>query len=581
MHQLYQESMAIVRHFGKPSFFVTVTCNPKWPEIQAELLPGQNASDRPDIVARVYNMKLKLILEDLIKQECFGEVLAHVYTIEFQKRGLPHAHILIIMKESATPQTTDDYDRFVCAELPNLITQKELYQTITNCMLHGPCGVVNPNAPCMVDNQCSKNYPKEFLNETTYGNDSFPLYRRRNNGRVYRKTPNSFQYDNRHVIPYNPYLSTMYNCHINVEICSSIKSVKYLYKYICKGPDMAIITLEENPERDETREYVDGRYISAPEAFWRLFSFHTSGRSHAVESLHVHLPGQHMVYYDQESILEDVVAQQNSSKLTQFFNFCRDGGIRDLLYSQIVEVAVWKDKAWKVRKRRSKIIGRLYNCSIRDGEKYFLRILLLHVKGPTSFEDVRSVRNDDGHVIVYPTFKEACIARGLLENDDEWFKCMDEASLFRFPKQLRSLFCFILVFCQPVRVSEMWEKYRDILSEDFLHSFPDSSADYCYNKTLIEIYSILSQHGISLIFGLPPALQDNPETHLERLLREETYDSNQLNETLDKISLLNAEQKLIFETIIESVEGNSNGLFFVDGPGGTGKTFLYIIILNH
>src|SRR5436853_3051838 len=90
LQQLYQDSMAIVREFGKPDLFITVTCNPTWPEITNELLPNQKSSDRPDLVARVFKLKLKSITEDLFKKAVLGKVKAHVCVIEFQKRGLPH-----------------------------------------------------------------------------------------------------------------------------------------------------------------------------------------------------------------------------------------------------------------------------------------------------------------------------------------------------------------------------------------------------------------------------------------------------------------------------------------------------------
>ncbi len=97
MHKLYQDGMAIVRVFGKPDLFITITCNPKWPEIQNALLIGQTAQDRPELISRVFNMKLKAIFNDILKENIFGKVLAYLYTIEFQKRGLPHAHVLLIL----------------------------------------------------------------------------------------------------------------------------------------------------------------------------------------------------------------------------------------------------------------------------------------------------------------------------------------------------------------------------------------------------------------------------------------------------------------------------------------------------
>ena len=93
MWQQYQDSMAIVREFGKPDLFVTVTCNPKWPEVTENLIIGQKAEDRPNIVARVFKQKLEAIEEDISKNDVFGKVKARVRVIEFQKRGLPHAHM--------------------------------------------------------------------------------------------------------------------------------------------------------------------------------------------------------------------------------------------------------------------------------------------------------------------------------------------------------------------------------------------------------------------------------------------------------------------------------------------------------
>ena len=81
------DAMAIVRAFGKPTLFITITCNPKWPEITAALLPGQRPEDRPDLVARVFHVKLARIVKDLTKDGVFGKASAFLRVIEFQKRG--------------------------------------------------------------------------------------------------------------------------------------------------------------------------------------------------------------------------------------------------------------------------------------------------------------------------------------------------------------------------------------------------------------------------------------------------------------------------------------------------------------
>ena len=79
--------MAIVRTFGKPTLFITVTCNPRWPDITNALLPGQRPEDRPDLVARVFRLKLRRIMDDLTNDGVFGKVSAYMSVIEFQKRG--------------------------------------------------------------------------------------------------------------------------------------------------------------------------------------------------------------------------------------------------------------------------------------------------------------------------------------------------------------------------------------------------------------------------------------------------------------------------------------------------------------
>src|ERR1044071_6813214 len=119
MYQLYQDAMAIASHFGKPDLFVTFTCNPKWQKITRELLPHQSAANRPDLTARIFHMKLQELLKNLCDKNYLGKVAAYVYVIEFQKRGLPHAHILLILSQNSKLHTVEDYDSIVSAKIPD------------------------------------------------------------------------------------------------------------------------------------------------------------------------------------------------------------------------------------------------------------------------------------------------------------------------------------------------------------------------------------------------------------------------------------------------------------------------------
>ena len=156
MHRLCQDRVAIIHHCGKPDLFITMTCNPKWPEITENLLPGQQAQDRPDLVSRVFKLKFDKLRHELEKKQLFGGVKAWIHTIEFQKRGLPHAHILITLDDKDKPRTTEDYDTIVSAEIPDPETHPLAYETVVQHMMHGPCGTMNSKASSMKEGKCSK-----------------------------------------------------------------------------------------------------------------------------------------------------------------------------------------------------------------------------------------------------------------------------------------------------------------------------------------------------------------------------------------------------------------------------------------
>ena len=115
MHEKTQDALTYVRHYGRPDLFITFTCNPKWPEITAELLPGQASNNRHDIVARVFRQKIVKLMDLLTKHNIFGPTRCDMYSIEWQKRGLPHAHILLWLQEKIRPAQIDS---FTSAELP-------------------------------------------------------------------------------------------------------------------------------------------------------------------------------------------------------------------------------------------------------------------------------------------------------------------------------------------------------------------------------------------------------------------------------------------------------------------------------
>lgn len=131
MFQLYQDSLAIARFAGKPNWFLTMTADANSPEIKDALLPGQTAADRPDLVACVFREKVWILLK-AVKDGAFGDCLGVVWTIEFQKRGLPHLHLLIFLRRHARLKNADEIDRVISAQLPDPDQFPQLFELVKN-----------------------------------------------------------------------------------------------------------------------------------------------------------------------------------------------------------------------------------------------------------------------------------------------------------------------------------------------------------------------------------------------------------------------------------------------------------------
>ena len=143
-------------------------------------------------------------------------------------------------------------DDVICAEIPP--PSHSLHESVVKMMIHGPCGVHNPNLKCMRNGRCKYGYPKDHVSETSIGEDAYATYRRRapdeggHTARKFVRRNHQVSLTNSNVIPYSPYFLYKYDCHINFEYCASIQSMKYLFKYHFKGHDMATVQLqtEEN-----------------------------------------------------------------------------------------------------------------------------------------------------------------------------------------------------------------------------------------------------------------------------------------------------------------------------------------------
>ncbi|GBN54440.1 hypothetical protein AVEN_170934-1, partial [Araneus ventricosus] len=443
-------------------------------------------------------------------------------------------------------------------------------------MIHGPCGVLNPNSPCMADGVCTKGYPKQFREATAENIDGYPMYRRRDN--TNHVIINGNVVDNRWIVPYNPYLTKKYNAHINVEICSSIKSIKYIFKYVYKGHDCAKVVFENNGQGsitwDEIKTFLDARYVSAPEAMWRLLEKKMHEKSHSIIRLPVHLPDMQPVYfYDDEERRALERAAQRNTMLTAWFELNRtDPEANRYLYADIPKHFVWKNNKWERRVRLGdRIVSRLYSVSPKDTERFHLRMLLFHVPGAKSFEELRTYDS-----VTMESFKEACRARNLLEDDGEWRDCLREASNFQMPAKLRQLFSFICVFCNPTSPLELWEEFKSYLCEDFaVHT----SVQQSVNLALHNIADHLHAHNMTLTtIGLPEPATSHTYVNIDFYdLETEKQEGERL------MAMLNPEQRSIFDAImnaIQDVDEASPKTFCVNAFAGSGKSFLFNAIIR-
>ncbi|KAF8107311.1 hypothetical protein N665_0123s0002 [Sinapis alba] len=563
MAENYQEEMAICRWYGNPHLFITVTENPNWVELKEHLdaYGGDSANSRPDLECRMFKLKLDEMMSDFKKGLYFPKPDAVVYTTEFQKRGLPHTHILLWLKWVTKEVTAAMIDEYISAELPDKEVDREWSEL----------------------GECTKNYPKALSEHKRIDKSGFVLYRRRHDPKSFVVKGN-IQLDNEYVVPHNLKLLKKYQAHINIEWCCRTSAIKYLFKYITKGRRS-----EDEKKSDmvnEIEKYVECRYISACESSWRIFAFPIHHNQPNVVKLPLHLPGKHRMVFKQSDDLAELVLREDVEKtmLTAWFVSCETyEEARDLTYIEFPSRFVYHptEKIWTPRQQGT-TIGRVVYISPAAGDVYFLRILVNVVGGPISFEEVRTVGG-----VLYEKFKQACYARGLLDDDREWHDAIEEPSQWETGRQLRRLFESILIYFQVIDPLKLWNHTWRFLSEDILYMkqkefwFPglELEDEQLKQYTLIELEQLLKANAQSLTDYPDIPLPDQAilSEISNTVLREEmSYDVQKEAEMHGLLlNAMNKEQRTVYDAVFHSVGNQVGQLFLVNGAGGTGKTYLY------
>jgi PIF1-like helicase/Helitron helicase-like domain at N-terminus len=559
-HMLYLDALTLPQRYHCPDLFVTFTCNPKWPEIQREIPRGSSARDHPDIVARVFWIKFKSMMEDIVERKIFGEVQGYVWRIEWQLRGLPHAHLLIILAKAI--RSIRDIDAIVSAEVPDPSMFPELFSIVTEFQVHTPCDR-DECASCR-DNAkklCKRRFPKDMARETVMMSNQFPKYRRR--GRFQCTIKDRIVSDD-WVVPFCPFLSLKYRAHINCEIASSLKSFKYVYKYVLKPPDSAVIAI------NEIQAHLSGRLLSAAESVWRLLNLPLHKEFPAVMRLHIHLPNEHTVIFDPTMDVDDIhqAAAATTSTLLQWFDLNHvDTTARTWLYSEIPEHYVWHEERW-VRRRKSMQLGRIFAVSSRNQELFALRRLLTVVRGATGWEDLLLV---DGHC--YDTFQAACAARGMLDDDGDIIAAFNEVvSSSCSVANNRQQFALMLLNRQCKNVPQFFSIMSLHLCDDEIVN-PHSCA-----VALWSIEAIMLSFGRSLSdsdFGvtLPPR-PANMAVPSSSSIQWPVFDQDVSVSHRDEIvSSFTSEQQQALDSVLCSINDiSSPNVFAVLSSAGCGKT---------
>lgn len=252
-----------------------------------------------------------------------------------------------------------------------------------------------------------------------------------------------------------------------------------------------------------------------------MLSYSIHERFPPVTHLDIHLENGQKIYFNSDNV-QDRIENPRNTTLMAFFMLCQiDDFAKTLFYEEVPAYYTYNKQSGTFQRRRrgtpveghpgilrDHVLGRVYTIHPNNHECYYLRMLLHVIKGPTSFDSLKTVNG-----VVHETYQAACLALGLLENDNHWHDTLAEASVSSGPSKLRELFAIILVFCNVSNPLELWNKFGKHFNEDLVRdltrSYPDvdidAHTDEINNHALLLLQDlVLSLSGNTInSFGLP------------------------------------------------------------------------------
>lgn len=424
-------------------------------------------------------------------------------------------------------------------------------------------------------------------------------------------------------------------CHLNVETCVSIQGIKYLYKYVYKGGDRCMAWAKLRKEQGKNAEhelemYEDLRSIGSAEGCWKTFDLPMYSRYPAVERLDIHLEGDQNCNFEDGAEREVVNAGPPQTTLTAWFDHIKHG--RDehsrtpsdgrgrmrpwsAKYPDFVERYryVQQSKTWRLRTRgccNGSIIGRVRNVHPSEGPLFYMRMLLHHVPASELSLTASSASPDDIECDAYSyealkyfgqrkhdTFKDACAARGLLQDDGEWRSALEDAAGVCMPPAIRALFGYILTFNEPEDPASLFDDFWQKMGEDYARdlSTRGTGTDAVVRAlVLFDIEQRIQGGGKQLTdFNLSLSEADRA---LAEQVRAATVQANEPKEIRDelippperaqlaesatmRLATLKPSQRAAYYAVLAAVACPKGQRIFFDAPGGTGKTYTFNTIL--
>ena len=585
---LASNALCLVTEFGRPTLFITLTCNPHWPEIKSMLFEGETAYDRPDITCKVFHTKLDYFLHNLRNGKYFEEkhkVIYEIRVIEYQQRGLPHCHLVVMLSNIPDWKTEKDelcnwIDENINANYPAMHTNssqrlRQIHELIGSHMVHkcykGETGCLDE-----VTGQCTRGFTNHVIQErTTLDEQGYPHYR--------RNTTNDLN-----VVSHNVYMLLDWQGHINVEYSGSTYCVIYLYKYLFKGRKKvtAVVKGKKDKQKDEIKAYVQGRYMCAMDAMWRCYGYHTYPSS---------IPAVNLIKIVLEDTANEFISKNKCQDITVYLN--RPLSLRPLLYTQMFQLYRWSYQLTKKYTTRPELLNnidgffviqvtpmtrkiyimkkvdsspsitRLATLCILSGEIWYLRQIILYYP-ILSYKDAKAWNG-----FVYLTYQEGALARGIIEERGEAKAAFREVIDYYIPSELRAFFVLLTINGYPTMEIYRNEEYCRALMLDYLHE-GNSTQGTASEKLIRDLsYRFQQEDKTCTMYGLPEPREQYDELQNQRSKYEPSEQLRLYHELCSTIPST-PEQQDLFNEIIEDIEQVNTSIYFVQGMGGSGKSTL-------